>query len=541
MPDPKEALKDGSYADEKIDISLNVFELDAASNNSVEDIRRLIEQVRYQPQSGTHKVFIIDEVHMLSQSAFNAFLKTLEEPPPYALFILATTEKHKILPTILSRCQLYDFRRIQVKDIILQLEAIAKKENIKVERDALFYIAEKSDGAMRDALSLFDRIASASNNEITYRSVADNLNMLDHEYFFRSINAVISENSSELLLIYDEVLTNGFEGDIYMSGLSKHLRNLLYCKQDATQSLLQFSESLRAKYQEQATNISFSTLLTALSIANQCDLDFPKAKDKRLHVELSLLKICYSGRKSFVLESKIQSTFEEKKNQPTEIEIQDTDPLISNQITKDEVVDILDAENIEAATDTKPIERKPTPEPTLQDKLQSAESTGAGSSLLQESKRGILNTPALTSIADVLKEAQQERDKNSNEKLPLDLTLINEVWNSYAEEQDSPTTKSTLGLVKIELEQDEIKVYVPSHIAKEEIHHEVDLFSLIRTKFNRSDLRISVVTNRDKFPGYEETIKRKIHTIKEKYDFLNDKNPLLETMISSLNLKLDQD
>ena len=291
MPDPKEALKDGSYADSDIDISLNIVELDAASNNSVENIRSLIEQVRFQPQQGSHKVFIIDEVHMLSQAAFNAFLKTLEEPPPYAIFILATTERHKILPTILSRCQLYDFRRIQIPDIIKQLEIISEQEGIKTEHDALYVIAEKADGAMRDALSLFDRIASASDSNISLQSVVDNLNILDFDYFFKAVDHILNEDSSGLLLLLEDVLKNGFEGDIFMNGLAGHLRNLMYSKQEPTQQILQVSDSLQKRYLQQSRAVTFSTIITSLNIANKCDLDYPRAKDKRLHVEMSLLKM----------------------------------------------------------------------------------------------------------------------------------------------------------------------------------------------------------------------------------------------------------
>ena len=300
MPDPKKAVEDGSYADTDIDISLNIIELDAASNNSVEHIRTLIEQVRFQPQQGAYKVFIIDEVHMLSQAAFNAFLKTLEEPPPYAIFILATTERHKILPTILSRCQLYDFRRIGISAIISQLEAIAVKENISTEHDALYIIAEKADGSMRDALSIFDRMAASNDTGITYEAVVRNLSMLDLEYFFEATRSILTEDGPGMILLLDKILNLGFEGDTFMNGFSKHLRNLMYCKQDSTVSLLEVSDQLKSRYIEQANMVTNSTILTALNIANKCDVDYPLAKDKRLHVEIALLKMTYAGRRQVV-------------------------------------------------------------------------------------------------------------------------------------------------------------------------------------------------------------------------------------------------
>ncbi len=293
MDDPIAALKDGSYVNSDLDISFNIFEQDGASSNSVDNIRSLVDQVRIPPQQGKYKIFIIDEVHMLSTSAFNAFLKTLEEPPPYAIFILATTEKHKILPTIISRCQIYDFRRIQPKTIVGLLKDIAKEEKVKADEDALYLIAEKADGAMRDALSIFDRIASASENKITYEKVISNLSILDYDYFFNTVDYMLTENHTDLFLLYDEVLKKGFEGDLFVNGLAKHLRNLLYFKQNSEQSILEISDSLRTRYNEQARSITLSNLLTFLNLCNRTDIHYPKAKDKRLHIEIYLLKMCF--------------------------------------------------------------------------------------------------------------------------------------------------------------------------------------------------------------------------------------------------------
>jgi DNA polymerase-3 subunit gamma/tau len=273
--------------------SMNIHELDAASNNSVEDIRSLVEQVRYAPQSGKYKIYIIDEVHMLSTSAFNAFLKTLEEPPSYAIFILATTEKHKIIPTILSRCQIFDFNRIQIDDIAGHLDYIAKSEHIEAESEALHTIAQKADGALRDALSIFDQIVSFSGNNLTYRSVIDNLNILDYDYYFRITDAIIQEQIKDVLLIFDEILHKGFDGNNCINGLSEHFRNLLVCKDESTLKLLKVSESVKEKYRQQSIAASASLLMSALNIANQCDIHYKASKNQRLHVELALMKMCH--------------------------------------------------------------------------------------------------------------------------------------------------------------------------------------------------------------------------------------------------------
>ena len=274
--------------------SFNVFELDAASNNSVDDIRNLVEQVRYPPQAGQFKVYIIDEVHMLSTAAFNAFLKTLEEPPKYAIFILATTEKHKIIPTILSRCQIYDFNRIQVKDIADHLEQIAGKEGIKAEREALHLIAQKADGALRDALSIFDLIVTfSSDNSITYKSTIENLHILDYEYYFKIIDQFKTGKHSEILILFDEILRKGFDGHQFLIGLGEHLRNLMVCKDPSTVKLLEVSGEIAKRYLEQAQSAEEGFLLSALNVVNQCDLHFKASKNQRLHIELCLMKLCH--------------------------------------------------------------------------------------------------------------------------------------------------------------------------------------------------------------------------------------------------------
>ncbi|WP_231863055.1 DNA polymerase III subunit gamma/tau [Sphingobacterium populi] len=273
--------------------SFSIHELDAASNNSVEDIRSLIDQVRIPPQTGKYKIYIIDEVHMLSQQAFNAFLKTLEEPPTYAIFILATTEKHKILPTILSRCQIFDFNRIQVEDMANHLARIANNEGISYENDGLHVIAQKADGGLRDALSMFDQIVSFSNKEITYRAVIDNLNILDYDYYFDLLQYIVQQDAAQALLVFDKVLTNGFDGGHFIAGLSAHLRNLLVAKEPSTIKLLEVGENIRKKYLEQSQQLNSGLLLSAMNIANQCEINYRTSKNHRLQVELALLKMCH--------------------------------------------------------------------------------------------------------------------------------------------------------------------------------------------------------------------------------------------------------
>ena len=277
--------------------SFNIFELDAASNNSVDDIRALTEQVRYAPQAGKYKVYIIDEVHMLSSAAFNAFLKTLEEPPAHAIFILATTEKHKIIPTILSRCQVFDFKRIQAADVVVQLEKICQKENIQAEKEALHMIATKADGAMRDALTIFDKIHSSSaNGIITYKDVITNLNILDYDYFFRITDACLREDITEILLTLDEIIKLGFDPEIFVIGMAEHFRDLLIAKVPATLHILELSEELKIRYNNQALLAPTSFLLSGLNILNQCDIDLARAKNKRLQVELALTKLAYINK-----------------------------------------------------------------------------------------------------------------------------------------------------------------------------------------------------------------------------------------------------
>lgn len=274
--------------------SFNIHELDAASNNSVEDIRSLIEQVRFPPQDGKYKVYIIDEVHMLSQAAFNAFLKTLEEPPSYAIFILATTEKHKILPTILSRCQIFDFNRIKIKDMATHLATIAGKEGIDADADALELIAQKADGGLRDALSMFDlNVTFSEDSKLTYAEVLENLHVLDHDYYFKMVDALYSADLSEALLLFNEILSKGFDGHQFVTGLNEHFRNLLVCSDPKTIALMEVSDGVKGRFKEQTAEVSKDFLLSVLSLGSQVDLTYKTAKNQRLHVEIGLMKMAH--------------------------------------------------------------------------------------------------------------------------------------------------------------------------------------------------------------------------------------------------------
>jgi DNA polymerase-3 subunit gamma/tau len=273
--------------------SLNIHELDAASNNSVDDIRSLVDQVRFAPQAGKYKVYIVDEVHMLSTAAFNAFLKTLEEPPPFAIFILATTEKHKILPTILSRCQIFDFKRITNQDTVEHLQEICEKESIKADKTALHIIAQKSEGCLRDALSILDKIVSFTNGELTYVNTLEHLNILDEDYYFRLIDAMQNQNVSDALLLFEEINRKGFEGDLVLNGFAEFVRNLLVSKDAKVAMLLEVSEGFKQRYLDVALKMDAAWLLSALNILSEAEINYRQARNKRLHVELTIIKLCF--------------------------------------------------------------------------------------------------------------------------------------------------------------------------------------------------------------------------------------------------------
>lgn len=315
--------------------SLNVYELDAASNNSVEDIRNLVDQVRFAPQLGDYKVYVIDEVHMLSNAAFNAFLKTLEEPPKHAKFILATTEKHKIIPTILSRCQVFSFNRIKTEDISGHLEYIAKTENVTYEPEALNVIAQKADGGLRDACSIFDQMVTFTGNHLTYKAVVENLHVLDYDYYFKLTDAALNNRLPEVMVTFDEILKKGFDGHNFIIGFGEHLRNILVSKDQFTTQLLEVSEALKQRYAQQAQACSTTFLLKSLAAINKCDVNYKAAKNQRLQVEMTLMQICYINAASLDAEKK-KDELEQGFDTPAE-KSQPAQPSL-NKITSQPVV-----------------------------------------------------------------------------------------------------------------------------------------------------------------------------------------------------------
>lgn len=537
-PDPKTAVKDGSYADMQIDIALNIFELDAASNNSVDNIRNLVDQVRIPPQVGTYKVFIIDEVHMLSSAAFNAFLKTLEEPPPYAIFILATTEKHKIIPTILSRCQIFDFKRIQVTEMITQMSKIAKDENIKVEEDALHLIAEKADGAMRDALSIFDRIVNSNDKDVTRQDVVDQLNLLDYEYFFKTTDAILKEDEAETLLIFDEVLKNGFEGDHYINGLGEHLRNLLICKDAATHKLLQVSDSLKDRYIQQANLYKSSFILTSLDIINKSDLSYPRAKNKRLHIEIALMKLCYLGR---IKKTPLQPV--EKKSPDESLKKPSRSAPPEKVKSKSEPVVQID----KAPVQNTPVELsiKKDSEPTItasnikpKDKIQPPETPPKTPSRAIDNT-AMQNTPSIGNIDSILSEISAASKNEKENVTEISLEGIEELYAKYLKGVTSPSIANAMSKTIKSLEDKTLFIKVPNQLSKDIFLQETQLIQQIRDEFNAPDLELNISIDKSLFPELEVEKPRKFLSEKEKYEVLSKSNPLLKNMIDKFNLKID--
>ncbi|MGV8877984.1 MAG: DNA polymerase III subunit gamma/tau [Sphingobacteriaceae bacterium] len=514
--------------------SFNVHELDAASNNSVEDIRSLIEQVRIPPQSGKYKIYIIDEVHMLSQSAFNAFLKTLEEPPPYAIFILATTEKHKILPTILSRCQIFDFNRIRVDDIAHHLAGIAKKENIGFENDGLHIIAQKADGGLRDALSMFDQLVSFSGGRITYKSVIENLNILDYDYFFRITDDLLAENTAQTLLLFDEILSNGFDGSHFIAGLSAHLRNLLVGKDPATLKLLEVSEGIRKKYLEQSQLTSVSFLLSALNIANQCDLNYKLSKNQRLQVELALLKMCHLTS-AFNLATSSLTEGVKKKPEPVAIGLPETltaaeqlniEPSSSHAVNASAapkaVVNAVDAES-------KPI--IPAQPPTA------AKATAFIPNSIVTTSIKIPSLKDLNKSAVVKKEEPDDPYLKGDDREDFEYEVFLELWNEYAS-RIKAEGKMSLMTIFTAVSPKMLKPYlfeviVDNKMQEGELRNEKpDLLNFLRTRLKNFDVDIQT-----RIDEIQRT--KKPYTVIEKYQHMASKNPQLAELKRRFNLDVD--
>ena len=524
--------------------SFNIFELDAASNNSVEHIRALNEQVRFQPQQGAYKIYIIDEVHMLSQAAFNAFLKTLEEPPPYAKFILATTEKHKIIPTILSRCQIFDFKRIQIKDIVVQLQEIAKKENKNIADDALHLIAQKADGAMRDALSIYDKVISSVEGDINYKDVAENLNVLDYEFFFKIVDAAIKEDMTEVMLINNDIIRKGFESEQFVLGLMNHLRNILMVKDVRTAEILDIPESLRPRYENQAALASKSLLLSSLNVLNEMDINLPRSQNKRLSVEIALSKMCYLNRiidkkktndpSVDVLTVKEEGGLAPNKkatsSQSPKKELPKSEPKSHNQQSETTITESTPDEKIpnieEPSQDTSVI--KPVSTQTIEKPSKLESNVGAS----------IIKTPILTSNLDVfLKGGVNKKSKKKQTKI-FDLEGVQEIFDTYQKKTTSPSVKSAITNVMIELVDSDILILSPIQIYLDFIRQESPLIEILHENYSNSYDKILYKVSEEKFPDYKPPKRPKHLTTSDKYDLLSKKNPHFSKFVDKFNLKV---
>ncbi|MCB0661258.1 MAG: DNA polymerase III subunit gamma/tau [Saprospiraceae bacterium] len=515
--------------------SFNIIELDAASNNSVEHIRQLIEQVRFQPQQGKYKVFIIDEVHMLSSQAFNAFLKTLEEPPPYAIFILATTEKHKIIPTILSRCQIFDFKRIQVQSMVSHLQMICEREGLQADPEALHIIAQKADGALRDALSIFDRIASAAGKEIKYEDVIQNLNVLDHDYFFKFTDKLLTGDLPGLLLLFEEVLRNGFEPDLFITNLAEHFRNLLVCKDQETISLLEVSPKLKERYFNQSHLASTAFLLSALNTANECDINFKMAKNKRLHAELAILKmgsinnllsnvpVFANGGQVPIMEKKTLDGNDVKQevtksSQTITQNPQDSVDAGQNLSHNDEVENLpvepskKEEPQPEISIDTKAVEEKPT---------------------LVSAVPKLLNLDALT--AEVEAEMQTTVAKDPK----LDQESLTKAWATYVASKDNHV-RSVLESAELGIEGKVVKPVVGSNLARNTLLQEMDLMEHLRQELHCPDLTWEIEVDESKGPAAKAEKPPKPLTSKEKFVKMMEVNPHVKDALDRFELKPDE-
>jgi DNA polymerase III subunit gamma/tau len=515
--------------------SFNIIELDAASNNSVEHIRALIEQVRFQPQQGKYKVFIIDEVHMLSNQAFNAFLKTLEEPPPYAIFILATTEKHKIIPTILSRCQIFDFRRISIADMVTQLQDIAQKEGIIAEPDALHIIAQKADGAMRDALSIFDRITSFSNKKINYNDVIENLNVLDYDYYFQITDALMREDMSAVLNNFDEILRKGFEPEIFINGLAEHIRNVLVCKDASTLALLEVGENLKERYRNQAALAPNSLLLTVLNLCNDCDIHYKMARNKRLHVEMALIKMSYVNRAIKAVQT--NDGMAEKKTP-------DGSPSLANTANTPQTP-VNTAQNV-AAQPTLPLPLEPTsqlvaePNAPLKYEINTPEPTPEppapkGLGRLNGKKGGL----SLESFeAEVHKEDAIEAARESK----FNLESAKKEWQDYANSRESPTLRTAMKDAELNIElPDYLLVKVGLMVQKNLLLEEQSrLLDFLREQLHDKQIKLKINVDEEKMEAQKiMNAPKKVLSTREKYDVMQQSNPVLGEMMQRFELRLE--
>ena len=526
------------HADE--DFAFNIFELDAASNNSVDDIRNLIDQVRIPPQVGKYKVYIIDEVHMLSQSAFNAFLKTLEEPPKHAIFILATTEKHKIIPTILSRCQIFDFKRITVKDAAEYLKYIAENQGIEAEDDALHIIAQKADGAMRDALSIFDRVVSFSGKQLTRKAVTENLNVLDYDTYFEATDLILKHDIPALLVLFNKTLSKGFDGHHFIAGLASHFRDLMVCQHQSTIDLLEVGEEAKKNYLEQSTKTSQQFLRIALEIANDCDLKYKTSKNQRLLVELTVMKLAsinFDGEKknpeSVALDNQTialvpASHFKNNKqnHQPTTNE---QDLAEKQSDTPAEEIQ----ENISAAilSKTEPVASVAEPAVPIQKqeipKLNidaPKRVSGLSISSLKAKKEHQLNK-----IEVIIDEDDLPNDDFTEEQLV-------ELWNNFVNKIEAEGQKILASNLHSDVpklkERTKICIQLPNDTMKKEIEREkYELMEHLKKELNNHFLSLEISVS-------AETAKKYAFTPEEKYEKLREKNPVIDLLRQEFDLDL---
>lgn len=510
--------------------SFNIHELDAASNNSVEDIRNLTDQVRFPPQSGKYKIYIIDEVHMLSQAAFNAFLKTLEEPPSYAIFILATTEKHKILPTILSRCQIFDFNRIQIKDIADHLANVATKENVKADYQALELIAQKADGGLRDALSMFDlNVTFSSGNGLTYHAVLENLHILDYDYYFRMTDALSAGNVSEAFLLYNEILEKGFDGHQFVVGLNEHFRNTMVSKDPQTVKLLQVADSIQQRYVEQSAKLSLGYIFSSLSIGSQLDINYKSAKNQRLHVEIGLMKLSQINQ---VLNlSELPNNGDEKKN---------SNPVVSSTPVRAESSEQKSA--VAAATPTTTSQAQPSyvqsipampaspVTPTVPPPTPSVQPT-ARPSLASSKLRSTIDieTSVFNPKTDVQSVDNEPALPNYSDAFTYE--AAQQALFAFANESDLETLRVMLKREFI-LEGTTFKLQLDNQIQMDTLTQmKQDLATFLRQRLRNASIQIVAEI-------VETTTERRPYTAQEKFEYLANKNPALLELRDKLGLEL---
>ena len=543
--------------------SLNIHELDAASNNSVDDIRTLVEQVRFAPQAGKYKVYIVDEVHMLSTSAFNAFLKTLEEPPPYAIFILATTEKHKILPTILSRCQIFDFKRIVPEDTVKHLEEIVEKEHIKAERNALQLIAQKSEGCMRDALSILDKIVSFSNGALTYENTLEHLNILDEGYFFKLLTHLTEQDLTSAMLLYDEINQKGFEGDTVLYGMAAFIRNILVCKDKASAHLLESIEGWRDQYLAAAEKIGTPYLVSALNILNESEIQFKMARNKRLHVELALIKLNFlqqaielSMEDGQLVKKKLVDAhypIRTKKIIPLSNIVVNAEAKLVIETAAPAVNPISTPVSTSIPTTVDPQKTDASPKAATPSKATTppAQNTQASNpSVNGNSQRGNAiadsGTPTIGGKKSLLAVLQQKYGNDYNieevkDAISLNIETLQACWNDYVVKMEKELKHSVAGTFKIATLQIEdpthFTITVPALTAQKFVEQErMRLMETIWERFQNRAIQFSILVD----AGEKEDVPLHLKlNSKQKFDHIAKQYPLVQQLKERLNLEVN--